>query len=211
MKKLALVAALASVFGAAHAGGVNVNSSSLAVTGSASVSGVVGNGYGYSMQKSGAEAFNTSSAYAITHPHWFTGGSAATGAASHGATASYVVGVNVGSAFGVSGALAKQHGEASAIAGGAYLFGAYGAASHAEVGSKSVAANVNNGVAINGTETSAHNESDGGSKIVKLWPFTKSTFGGTHGQTTSESGSIVWGAFGATNGYATQHGVGGGL
>ena len=200
-----LAALLAVALGVAHA--QTVSSSSFATTGSVSVSGVVGNGYGYDSQKSGASAWNSSGAYSTGIHANLTGGTANTGAYSEGGTSSYVHGVNVGNAFGASGALGVQKGSAEAIGGGISFYGIYGAESEAKVGSASGAANINNGFAANGTYTKAWNESEGGAYKSGCL-FCKTTVGNTAGGTINLSGGIAWGAVGATGGYAHQTGTG---
>jgi len=211
---LKLIAAMLAALAVGAVQAQSVSSHSAAATGSMSVSGVVGNGFGYSSQQSGATAWNNSAAGAGVSgysgaPTLGADGTANTGARSEGATSSYVQGINVGSAFGVSAAGGVQNGSANATAGGAYLsttgIHAFGATSQADVASASGAANVNNGFAANGTQVGAWNESTGYSKQTG-W-FGNSTGASTNGGTSNLSGGFAWGAIGATGGVATQSGV----
>lgn len=206
MKSFIIAAFLAAALSAGSAF-AQVSSSSVAVTGSKNVSGVIGNGYGAGAQYSGATAWNSSGAASTGIHANITGGSASTGAFSEGGTSSYAKGWNVGNSFGASGALGVQHGEGEAIGGGISFYGIYGAASEAEVGSASGAANINNGIAINGTYVAADNESYGQAQKGNCL-FCKNTAGSTNGSTTSTSGGIAWGAVGFTGGYAHQTGTG---
>jgi hypothetical protein len=214
--KLKLIAAIAAVLFVGAAQAQTVTSTSVATTGSISVTGVVNNGFGMSVQQSGATAWNASAAAAGLSPYAGSAtlvgadGTASTAASSAGATTSYAKGINLGSAFGASGAVAAQSGSADAQAVGGYLsftgLHAFGATSSAGVGSGSVAANVNNGIAANGTQVGAENQSQGTSRQTSL--FGNYTDAASVGATSNVSGGVSFGAFGATGGYATQNGAG---
>ena len=213
MKKLNVVFAtlLASSMVAATGGGfdvTSVNSASVTASGTSAVSGVIGNGAGESVMNAGAVANNTTRARADGNNGLFKA-SADTAASSQGGSHTFASGETTGSATGLAGGVAGQHGSATSSALGVSLKGPAGATSAASVKSLSASGVVRNGDVYSGTETLATHQSSSSIKKVNNGVKTKSS--STGGSATGSYGyDDVGGLDGTvTGGFAGEAGAAG--